>query len=90
MTLPIIAFLLIYYFAIPRIVASRTARFHREALKLLSTGRASDIPNLVRRSFILQLLGPRGPLDAKLAMAYSAIGDFQKALPWLGGFDIYS
>jgi tetratricopeptide (TPR) repeat protein len=89
MTAPIIAFLIFYYFVIPRLVASKTAWFHKEALKLLSTGRASEIPGLVRRRIVLQLFGPRGPLDAKLGLAHAALGDyaragpcFERAIPW--------
>ncbi|MCP4606858.1 MAG: hypothetical protein GY847_41180 [Proteobacteria bacterium] len=83
LTVPIILFLIFYYFIGPKLIRVRTEQFHKEALKLLTTDRATEVVRLVRRSILLQLLGPRGPLDAKLGLAYTASGDFVKAVPCL-------
>ncbi len=80
-TAPVILFLIVYYFVLPKLVRARLERFHRETLKLLTTNRAADVPRLARRNVFLQLFGPRGPLDAKLGLAYAATGEFAKALP---------
>ncbi len=79
-TAPVVLFLIIYYFVLPKLVRARLGRFHREALKLLTTNRAADVPRLARRNVFLQLFGPRGPLDAKLGLAYAATGEFAKAV----------
>jgi tetratricopeptide (TPR) repeat protein len=81
MTAPILLFLALFYFVLPALIRSRLERFNREALKLLTTGKASEIPTLVRKNIILQLFGPREPIDAKLALAYAISGDYHRALP---------
>ncbi len=81
MTIPVVVFLVFYYLVLPRLVRTRLAGFHREALKLLTTGHAEEVPRLVRRNILLQLFGPRGPLDAKLGLAYAASGEFTRAIP---------
>ncbi len=70
MTLPVIGFLLFYYLLLPRIVRSQVERFHRKAILLLTSGRAKEVPRLVKRSILLQLFGPSASIDAKLGLAY--------------------
>lgn len=79
-TVPIAAFALFYYFLLPRIVRLRLARFEREALRLLTTGKAADVPRLASRDLVLKLFGPAPPMDAKLGLAYAATGDFASAV----------
>jgi tetratricopeptide (TPR) repeat protein len=55
-------------------------KFNRKAIQLLTTGQAVEVPALVKRSVLLQLFGPRGPLDAKLGLAYMACGEFEHAI----------
>ncbi|MCP4680509.1 MAG: hypothetical protein GY854_34505 [Deltaproteobacteria bacterium] len=81
MTIPVVVFLAFYYLILPRLVRARLVKFHRDALKLLTTGHAKEVPRLVRRNIILQLFGPRGPLDAKLGLAYAASEEFARAIP---------
>ncbi|MDJ0763810.1 MAG: hypothetical protein QNJ97_12595 [Myxococcota bacterium] len=88
MTVPIVGFLVVYYFVLPRLISSRLDRFRREALRLLAIGKPQDIQGLVRRNVLLQLFGPRAILDAKLALAFAASGQylrsiahFERALP---------
>jgi tetratricopeptide (TPR) repeat protein len=78
---PIVALFVLYYLLMPKIVASRLQRFRKEALKLFAEGRAGEIPGLAKRNFTIRMFGPSGPLDAKLALAYVAQGDYPKALP---------
>ncbi len=79
--IPIIVFLLFYFFFLPRLVRSRLERFHRETIKLITTKRAKEIPQYVRKNIFLQLFGPRGPLDAKLGLAYAHLRDYAQAIP---------
>ncbi len=77
---PVIFFLLFYYLLLPKIVRARAKKFHREALQLLATGKSAAVPELARKQLLLQLFGPTGPIDAKLGLAYSQIGDHEQAL----------
>jgi tetratricopeptide (TPR) repeat protein len=72
-TIPMIFFILFYFLLLPKIIRSRTEKFNRKALMLLTSGKATELPGLVKRSIVLQLFGPRGPLDAKLALAYEQV-----------------
>ena len=76
-----IVFILFYFLFLPRIVRSRTEKFNRKALLLLTSGQARALPGLVKRSILLQLFGPRGPLDAKLALAYVQCEEYRAAIP---------
>jgi len=78
---PVIVFLILYYVFVPSLVRKRSERFHREALRLLSTGRAAEVPGLARRNLLLQLFGSSGPVDAKLGLAYSQMGRYRMAVP---------
>ena len=80
---PVVAGLLVYYFVLPRLVQARLKRFQREAMKLLTSNRANEVPGLARSNFILQLFGPRGPLDAQLGLAYAQVGDLARAISHL-------
>jgi tetratricopeptide (TPR) repeat protein len=71
--LPIGALVVAYYFALPRLVRSREERFHRQALRLLATGKAAAVPELARRQLVLQLFGTTGPIDAILGLAYAKV-----------------
>ena len=79
--LPVVLFVLFYFLVLPGMVRKRTERFNRKALSLLTTGKAAALPGLVRRSVFLQLFGPRGPLDAKLALAYVQCEAYHNAVP---------
>jgi len=55
---------------------------------LLTTGKAREVPALVKRSIVLQLFAPRAPIDAKLGLAYIqcdaydlALSCFESAIP---------
>jgi hypothetical protein len=82
-TIPVLALLLCYYFVLPKLVQTRLNRFRREAIALLTSDRAGEVPGLVRRNIVLQLLGPRGPLDAQLGLSYVHCADFARAVPCL-------
>jgi hypothetical protein len=75
--------LLLYYFVLPKLVENRLKRFRRDALQLFTSNRAREVPGLVRRNIVLQLFGPRGPLDAQLGLAYVYCGEFARAVPCL-------
>ena len=77
---PVIVFLLFYYLVLPKIVRSKAKKFHREALQLLATGKSAAVPDLAKKQLLLQLFGPTGPIDAKLGLAYSQIGDHEQAV----------
>jgi len=68
---PIVAFLAVYYFVLPRLVRAREARFQKQALRLLAAGKAAAVPELARRQILLQLFGSSGPIDAVLGLAYA-------------------
>jgi tetratricopeptide (TPR) repeat protein len=76
---PVIVFLLFFYLLLPWIVRGKAKAFHREALQLLATGKSAAVPDLAKKQLILQLFGPTGPIDAKLGLAYSQIGDHEQA-----------
>jgi len=69
--LPIAALAIAVYVVLPRLVRAREERFHRQALRLLATGKAAMVPELARRQLVLQLFGTSGPIDAILGLAYS-------------------
>jgi len=69
--IPIVVLLIAVYVVLPRLVRSREARFHKQALRLLATGKAAMVPELARRQLVLQLFGTSGPIDAVLGLAYS-------------------
>ena len=79
-TIPVIVFVLFYLLLLPGIVRRRTEKFNRKALMLLTSGKAKALPGLVKRSVLLQLFGPRGPLDAKLALAYVQCEEYRTAI----------
>jgi tetratricopeptide (TPR) repeat protein len=88
MTLPVIAFLIFYYAILPKIVRSQVEKFHRKAIMLLTTGKAKEVPELVKQSIWLQLFAPSGSIDAKLGLAYVqcdaydlALACFENAIP---------
>ncbi len=81
--IPVLALLLLYYFALPKLVQTRLKRFRREAIGLLTSNKAQEVPGLVRRNIVLQLFGPQGPLDAQLGLAYVHSGDYARAIPCL-------
>lgn len=81
--IPAVVFLLFFYLAIPRIIRSREARFHKQALKLLATGKAADVPALARKQILLQLFASSAPIDAKLGLAYSQTGEHLAAVSHL-------
>ncbi|MCK9463286.1 MAG: hypothetical protein M0R80_27010 [Proteobacteria bacterium] len=68
---PIGALLIVYYAVLPRLVRAREASFHKQALRLLATGKAAAVPELARRQLLLQLFGASGPIDAILGLAYA-------------------
>jgi len=76
---PAAAFLLFYYLILPRLVRARARRFHHDALRLLSLGKAAEVPTLAKRNLLLQLFGPSAPIDAKLGLAYAQTGDWSAA-----------
>jgi tetratricopeptide (TPR) repeat protein len=80
---PAAVFLLVYYLLLPKLIRSRARRFHRQALKLLATGQAAEVPALAKRNLLLQLFGPSAPIDAKLGLAYAQLGDWAAAVPCL-------
>jgi tetratricopeptide (TPR) repeat protein len=80
---PAAVFLVFYYLILPRLVRARARRFHREALRLLTSGKAADVPGLAKRNLLLQLFGPSAPIDAKLGLAYAQLGEWAAALPCL-------
>jgi hypothetical protein len=69
--LPIVALAIAVIFLLPRLVRSREVRFHKQALRLLATGKAAMVPELARRQLVLQLFGTSGPIDAILGLACS-------------------
>jgi hypothetical protein len=69
--IPIAALLFVYYVVLPRLVRTREARFHKQALRLLATGKAEAVPELARRQIVLQLFGTSGPIDAILGLSYA-------------------
>jgi len=77
--MPALALLILFYLIMPKLIRARAARFHKRALTLLATGKAAEIPKLAKRQIILQLFGPSGPIDAKLGMAYTQMGDYASA-----------
>lgn len=81
--IPVGLALLLGYVVLPRVRRARVERFHRKALMLLATGKAAEIPELVKRSIFLQLVGPRSALDAKLGLAYLQIGRYDFAMRYL-------
>jgi tetratricopeptide (TPR) repeat protein len=83
MTIPVIVFLILYFVALPRLLRSREEKFHRQALRFLSLGQAAEVPRLARRNLLLQLFGRSAPIDAKLGLAYSQVGEYAKAVPCL-------
>lgn len=78
---PVVGFLAFYYMVFPRLVRFFEDRFDRNALVMLTTGRAAEIPGLCRKNIFLQLFGKRNRLDAKLGLAYAQTGDFTLAIP---------
>jgi tetratricopeptide (TPR) repeat protein len=80
---PAAVFLLFYYLFLPRLVRARARRFHRDALRLLTSGKAAEVPGLAKRNLLLQLFGPSAPIDAKLGLAYAQLGEWASALPCL-------
>lgn len=81
---PIAALVIVYYFFLPRLVRSREARFHKQALRLLATGKATAVPELARRQIVLQLFGSSGPIDAVLGLAYAQTERWASAAAHLG------
>jgi tetratricopeptide (TPR) repeat protein len=82
-TIPVLILLLLYYFALPKLVENRLKHFRRDALQLFTSNRANEVPGLVRRNIVLQLFGSPGPLDAQLGLAYVYCGEFARAVPCL-------
>lgn len=79
-TVPIIAFLIAFYFILPKLVRRRLDKFNRKAILLLTGGKAAEVRKLVTRSIFLQLFGPSGPLEAKLGLAYAQCGEHEQAV----------
>lgn len=79
-TIPVVVFVIFYYWLLPKVSRSMTLRFNRKAILLLTRGKAAEVPNLVRRNFLFQLIAPKGVLDAKLALAYLECEQFPLAL----------
>jgi hypothetical protein len=69
--IPIAVAAILAYALLPRLVRAREARFQKEALRLLATGRAAAVPELARRQLVLQLFGASGPVDAVLGLAHA-------------------
>ncbi len=80
LTIPVVALIIFYYLVLPRLVRSQVNRFNREALMLLGKGRFDEIPKLARRHLVVQLFGPKGAIDAKLALAYAHQGKYVRAI----------
>lgn len=80
---PVVLLLVCYYVVLPRLVRSRLEKLNREVLLLLGAGKAQDVVRLVRRSIVLQLFGPAGAVDAKLAMAYGQLQKYRRAIVYL-------
>ncbi len=83
-TVPIVLFLIVFYFILPKLVRRRLEKFNRKAIMLLTGGKAVEVRKLITRSIFLQLFGPSGPMDAKLGLAYVQCGEFDLAV---GCFD---
>lgn len=80
---PIIALIILFYVFVPRLVRTRTRRFHKQSLALLAAGKAADVPRLARRNLLLQLFGASAPVDAKLGLAYSQLNEWNQAISHL-------
>jgi tetratricopeptide (TPR) repeat protein len=74
--LVVLGFLL---FALPIIVAKHEARFQHRALVLLSSGRAEELIRFARRQFLLSTFGASAPVDARLGLAYTQLGQYAPA-----------
>jgi tetratricopeptide (TPR) repeat protein len=77
----VILALIVYLFVLPRIAASRLEKFNRKAMGLLTSGKHDELKKLASRSYLLQLFGPRGAIEAKLGLAHAASHEFLKAIP---------
>ncbi|MBN2803508.1 MAG: hypothetical protein JXR91_10460 [Deltaproteobacteria bacterium] len=75
--------LIFLLFFMPKIVARSEIRFHKKALKLLSTGKAAEVLGLARKQIILSVFGDSAPVDAKMGLAYAQIGNFYEASQYL-------
>lgn len=80
MAVPIMLFVTFYYFVLPGMVRKKKEKFHRDALLLLTSGRAREVPALVRKNLLLQLTNQKAVIDAKLALAYVQLDQFGKAI----------
>lgn len=83
LAIPVVVAVVLFYLLLPRLIRSRLARFHKEALLLISSGRAADVPWLARRSLLLQLFAPSAPIDAKIGLALVQTGEHARAIPHL-------
>ncbi len=79
-TIPVAAFLVFYYAMVPGMARAAARRFNRQAVLLLTRGRAAEVQALVRNSFFFRLTAPLGLIDAKLALAYLAMEEYEAAL----------
>ncbi len=83
LAIPVVVAIALYYLLLPRLLRSRLSRFHKESLVMISSGRAAEVPALARRSVFLQLFAPSAPIDAKIGLALTQIGEHARALSHL-------
>ena len=83
LAIPVVVGIALFYMLVPRLVRSRLACFHKEALLLISSGRAAEVPKLARRNLLLQLFAPSAPIDAKIGLALVQTGEHSRAIPHL-------
>lgn len=75
--------LIFLFFFLPRVISRMEEKFHRKSLMLLATGKASEVPAYASRQILLSLFGASAPIDAKLGLAFSQMGEYEAALECL-------
>lgn len=81
--IPAALILIFLLYFLPKVITRVEAKFHKKALMLLSTGKASEVPAYASRQLLLSLFGASAPIDAKLGLAYAQIGFYEGALECL-------
>lgn len=81
--IPAALVLVFLFFFLPKVINALEVKFHKKALFLLATGKAHEVPAFARKQLLLSLFGASAPIDAKLGLAYSQIGEYEGALDCL-------
>ncbi len=74
-----IALILLYFYAMPRVIERRLKKLDREIRMRMARGKAKELLPYVRRRIVLRLLAPGPAIASRLGLACASAGEWKPA-----------